>query len=111
MDDPKGCPLRELDPPVLLPDGTSFKTWEQPRTCARTYHVAREHPQASDDNDGSEDRPFQTIQRAAEVLQAGECAVIHQGVYREHVRPRRRPPPRCASNESVFLPPRSPRWR
>jgi hypothetical protein len=111
MDDPKGCPLRQLDPPVLLPDGTWFKTWEQPPAYARTHHVAGEHPQAGDDNDGSEDRPFRTIQRAAKVLQAGRCAVIHQGVYREHVPPRRRPLPRCASGDSGFLAPRSLRWR
>ena len=23
--------MRSLDPPVMLPDGTEFKTWEQPR--------------------------------------------------------------------------------
>ena len=60
--------LRSLTPEVLLPDGTPFKTWEQPAEHCRTFYVARQHPQASDDNPGSEDRPWKTIGRAAAAL-------------------------------------------
>ncbi len=75
--------------PIQLPDGTFFTSWEQPVVCSKSYHVARENPSASDDNSGTEEQPFLTIQKAADVLQPGEEVVIHAGVYREWVRPRR----------------------
>ena len=37
-------PLRSLDPPVLLPDGSEFKTWEQPAEHRRTFFVAGSDP-------------------------------------------------------------------
>src|SRR5262245_44769946 len=43
----------------------------------------------SDDADGAADRPFRTINRAAAVAQPGDTVVVHEGVYREWVRPRR----------------------
>jgi hypothetical protein len=42
----------------------------------------------SDSADGSEARPFRTINRAAGLAQAGDTVVVHQGEYREWVRPR-----------------------
>ncbi|MFH1267137.1 MAG: hypothetical protein ABIK89_15525, partial [Planctomycetota bacterium] len=78
-----------LDPPVYLPDGSEFKTWEAPLTFSRTYHVEPSHPRASDENPGTEALPFLTINRAADVLQPGERVVIHAGTYRERVRPAR----------------------
>ena len=42
----------------------------------------------SDNGDGSEDRPFRTISRAADVAQAGDTVVVHAGEYREWVKPR-----------------------
>ena len=82
-------PMRSLEPPVLLPDGTEFKTWEQPTRFDRTYYVDRAHPNASDANPGTSERPFATINRAAQVLQPGERVVVAPGVYRERVRPAR----------------------
>ncbi|MGQ9591943.1 MAG: right-handed parallel beta-helix repeat-containing protein, partial [Planctomycetota bacterium] len=82
-------PLRSLDPPVLLPDGTEFRTWEAPPEHSRTYYVDGSDPAASDDNPGTAERPFRTIQRAADVLLPGERVIVRAGVYREHVRPRR----------------------
>lgn len=84
-------PLRSLVPPVLLPDGSEFKTWEpaeavEPR---RTFFVAQRHPRASDDNPGTEDRPWKTIERAAKVLEPGDRVIVKQGLYREWVRPAR----------------------
>jgi len=78
-----------LDPPVLLPDGQEFRTWERPPAFSRTYYVNQAHPQASDDNPGTQDRPLRTINRAAEMLQPGGRVVIAAGVYRERVRPAR----------------------
>ena len=43
----------------------------------------------SDSADGSSDRPLRTISRAADLAMAGDTVVVHEGVYREWVRPRR----------------------
>ena len=42
----------------------------------------------SDTSDGTEDRPYRTINRAAGVARAGDTVVVHAGEYREWVRPR-----------------------
>lgn len=52
---------------------------------AKIYHVAKH---GSDYSAGTEAAPFLTIQRAAELAQAGDRVVVHEGVYREWVRPR-----------------------
>ena len=72
-----------------LPDGRTFDFWEVEPVFDRTLHVNGGHPGASDDNDGSEDRPFRTIGRAAELAAPGTRVLIHAGVYRECVRPAR----------------------
>jgi hypothetical protein len=73
----------------ILPDGTVFRFWEQSQRHSHTYHVAQGNPQASDENPGSEERPWRTISKAAAVLQPGERVVVHRGVYREWVQPER----------------------
>ena len=78
-----------LTPPVMLPDGTEFRTWEQSPAFTRTYHVNPRHPAASDRNPGTRERPFATIDRAAQVLQPGERVVVAPAVYRERIRPAR----------------------
>ena len=82
-------PLRSLDPPVLLLDGTEFKTWEQPPQHRRTFFVAQQDPAAADGNPGTEQRPWKTIGRAAALLEPGDRVVVKAGVYREWVRPAR----------------------
>ena len=77
------------DSAVMMPDGTPFAFWNDVTRYRRVYHVACEHPQATDDGPGSEERPFATIGRAAMVLQPGEKVVVHGGIYRECVRPAR----------------------
>jgi len=49
------------------------------------FHVATT---GFDIADGSEGRPFRTINRAARVALAGDTVVVHEGVYREWVNPR-----------------------
>ncbi len=51
----------------------------------RVYHVAKG---GHDQNPGTKSAPFLTIQRAADLAQAGDRVVVHGGVYREWVRPR-----------------------
>jgi hypothetical protein len=50
------------------------------------FHVAIT---GSDQADGSEDRPFGTINRAADLAMPGDTVVVHGGEYREWVQPRR----------------------
>ncbi|MCP4313347.1 MAG: DUF1565 domain-containing protein [Bacteroidetes bacterium] len=52
----------------------------------KEFHVARN---GSDANPGSEDKPFLTIQKAANVAQPGNVITVHEGVYREWVNPPR----------------------
>ena len=77
------------DPQIMMPNGKSFEYWTDETAYTKTYHVACEHPDAGDDNDGSAHRPFATISRAAELLQPGEKVIVHEGVYRECVQPAR----------------------
>ena len=54
--------------------------------CAGAYYVA---PSGDDGNPGTRDRPFRTIQKAADTLQPGDTCLVRAGVYRETVRPRK----------------------
>ncbi len=72
-----------------MPDGTEFISWEQPAEFTRTFHVNNGHPHADDANPGTADEPWKTIGRAAELLQPGQKVVVHAGIYRERVVPRR----------------------
>ena len=48
-----------------------------------------------DTNNGSKDNPFKTIQKAADIMVAGDTCFIHAGIYREWVKP-----PRGGNSES-----------
>ena len=74
---------------TLLPDGTRFAIWEDETVYRKTYYVDQQHPDASDDNPGTEKAPFLTIQRAAEAVGPAEKVLIKSGVYRERVHPLR----------------------
>ncbi len=50
----------------------------------RTYHVAKT---GSDRQDGSEQSPFSTIGQAARIAMPGDTVIVHEGVYREWVKP------------------------
>ena len=75
--------------PTMMPDGMAFPFWDDVTEYRRVYHVDQSHPGASDDGPGTEERPFVTINCAAQALQPGEKVVVHAGVYRECVRPAR----------------------
>lgn len=84
-------PLRSLTPPVLLPDGSEFKTWEsgRPLEFSKTYYVDCRSLAASDENPGTEELPFASINRAAQVLETGQRVIVKAGIYRESVTPLR----------------------
>lgn len=69
----------------ILPDGTSFQTWEDETVYSKAYYVNQNHSRASDTNPGTLELPFKTIAKAAEVLQPGEKVIISSGIYREMV--------------------------
>jgi alpha-N-arabinofuranosidase len=77
-----------LSPGVILPEKYEFKTWENLTRYTKTYVVDRKHPDASDNNTGDETHPFLTINKAAQVVKAGERVLIRSGIYREKVVPR-----------------------
>jgi hypothetical protein len=52
---------------------------------AKTFEVAQQNPQASDNGDGSKERPWKTISQAAEKAAPGDDVIIYAGVYRETV--------------------------
>ena len=72
-----------------MPDGTQFLMWEKPLHFTKTYYVDNQLENADDNGPGTKERPFRTINHAAQVLQPGERVVIAEGVYREVIRPAR----------------------
>jgi len=72
---------------MRLPLGQVFGTWETEFHPKRIYHVSQNAKNASDDNDGSKGAPFKTISKAAAVLVAGEAVEVHEGTYREWIKP------------------------
>lgn len=94
---PKAACLAVLSVPGLvegdgydrLPGGERFSFWEKEAVWNREYHVNPAAPGASDENDGSREHPFSTIQAAADLAEPGTRIWIHGGVYRECVRPAR----------------------
>ncbi|MDC3417627.1 right-handed parallel beta-helix repeat-containing protein [Aquibacillus salsiterrae] len=49
------------------------------------YHVAKN---GSDYDEGTQQHPFLTINKAASVAAAGDTVIVHEGVYREWVKPK-----------------------
>ncbi len=53
---------------------------------SQEYHVS---PRGDDAHDGSASRPLRTISAAAEAAQPGDTITVHEGVYRERIKPPR----------------------
>lgn len=53
---------------------------------AAEYFVALN---GADSNSGSQERPFRTIQKAADTMKAGDTCYVRGGLYRQVVRPKR----------------------
>lgn len=76
-----------MDKTAILPNGQLYDFWEKEQIYEKELHVNRNHPAADDNNCGSADAPFKTIQAAAEQAVAGTRVLIHGGEYREWVHP------------------------
>ena len=72
-----------------LPNGENFVSWETETQYDKHLHVSANNPMSSDDNDGSLEHPFLTINAAAAIATPGTQVLIHSGEYRECVRPLR----------------------
>jgi hypothetical protein len=57
-----------------LPDGTEFPLWEKPLHFTKTYYVDGQAKNADDQGPGTQEHPYRTINRAAQVLEPGERA-------------------------------------
>jgi len=55
---------------------------------AARYVVDRNHPQAGDDNPGTEAAPWKTVQHAADIARAGDTVCVMEGVYDETLAPK-----------------------
>lgn len=71
------------------------------------YHVAKS---GSDQYEGTQQHPFLTINKAASLAVAGDIVTVHEGVYREWVKPKfkglsdkRRIVYQCAEGEKVII--------
>jgi hypothetical protein len=53
--------------------------------CAATYVVDQAAPGAADTNPGTEDKPFKTVQRAADAAKPGDTVCVMAGKYAERV--------------------------
>jgi parallel beta-helix repeat protein len=83
------APATAHNPGAILPNGAEFTSWEKALSFTKTYYVDNRNTGASDSNPGTEQRPFLTINKAAQVLRPGERVLIKTGVYRERVIPAR----------------------
>ena len=73
-----------VDHLVLSPVGDAGSTPAPSETPSGARYVA---PEGSDDGPGTLAQPFRTVQRCAEVVEAGGRCVLRAGTYRETIRP------------------------
>ncbi|MBO4824516.1 MAG: right-handed parallel beta-helix repeat-containing protein [Lachnospiraceae bacterium] len=72
---------------AILVDGSRFDFWDKEVRYVKELFVDGGSASAADDNDGSREHPFKTIQAAARVATAGTHVWIMPGEYRECVSP------------------------
>lgn len=74
-----------IDQKYILPNGKPYDLWEDKTQYKTVLHVSQKN--GSLDGDGSESKPFLTIAQAVPLATPGTKVVIHEGIYRETVRP------------------------
>jgi hypothetical protein len=72
-----------------LPDGTGFAFWDDETDYQRFLYVDTNNGAADDKNPGTKDKPFKTINAAAQAATPGTKVIIKGGEYRETVKPAR----------------------
>lgn len=76
-----------MDLTAKLPNGQMFDFWDVDQDYEREVHVDNQNIAASDENEGTVDKPFKTINAAAQIAVPGTRVLIHAGTYRETVQP------------------------
>jgi hypothetical protein len=70
-----------------LPDGSLFPFWDDKTNYTQVFYVNQKHINASDNNPGTSDKPFRSINAAAQIAEPGTEIIIYGGEYRETVKP------------------------
>jgi hypothetical protein len=84
LDDPVSEPdIDATDPPIDDRHDEPAFDWPEEPTGA-VYYVAKD---GNDDNPGTEELPWLTLQHAADTLVAGETVYVKEGTYNEQVMP------------------------
>lgn len=73
----------------MMASGEQFPLWGKTPNFSKTYYVDANSSKADDNGSGTKEKPFRTINKAAQVLKPGEKVIIATGVYRESVHPLR----------------------
>ncbi|MGB9878065.1 MAG: right-handed parallel beta-helix repeat-containing protein, partial [bacterium] len=60
-----------------------------PLLYGAVYYVDCGNPKASDDNPGTLQLPFKTIDKPAQIVEPGDIVIVKPGIYREHIKLRR----------------------
>lgn len=89
---------KALEEPIFSQLKAEFEDYKLYNAGGNVYHVAQT-ANASDLNDGSEQNPFLTLEKASEVAAAGDKVIVHNGTYREMLSPKN---DGTASNPIVF---------
>ena len=63
-----------------------FSSYIEETNSSKVYHVAKS-VNASDSGTGDSEHPFLTLNKAAGIAKAGDTVIVHDGTYRETLRP------------------------
>ena len=74
-----------VDSKYILPNGNPYDLWEDKTQYKTLLHVSQKNGSLT--GDGSESNPFLTIAQAVPLAKPGTKVIIHEGIYRETVRP------------------------
>lgn len=74
---------------LILISINPFSIFSQSRELnSKIYQEIHVSKNGSDNNPGTEEKPFLTIQTAANIAQPGDVIIVHEGVYREKINPK-----------------------
>ena len=72
-----------------LPQGDYYPFWDDETEYKNFLYVDCNNASADDGNPGTKEKPFKTINAAAQIAAPGTKVLISGGTYREHVKPAR----------------------
>ena len=72
-----------------LPNGEFFPFWGDETVYEKFLYIDSSHINANDQNPGTKDLPFMSINAAAKIAEPGTKVIIRAGTYRETIKPAR----------------------